>query len=117
MVREGPVYSIKAHVRENGRCEAREFLDGLQEKERVKFERYFLRTCLKGRIANTEIFRYEGDGIWRFRSGRQRLLCFFTEDDEIILTHGYQKQKQRAPKKELDKAKRISREYNIKTNF
>jgi len=50
------------------------------------------------------------DGIFEVRSrissGRSARILFFTQDDELLLLHGFIKKTQKTPKKELDLAKK-----------
>ena len=45
-----------------------------------------------------------GNNIWR-------VFCFFDEGQLIILLNGFQKKKQKTPKKEIEKAVRLMNEY------
>jgi phage-related protein len=54
------------------------------------------------------------DGIYEFKTRFGfRLLCFWDDGGLIICSHGYLKGSQKAPKPELDKAKRSKRDYFI----
>ncbi len=45
-----------------------------------------------------------GSDIWR-------VFCFFDSGRLVILLNGFQKKKQKTPKKEIEKAKRLMKEY------
>jgi phage-related protein len=49
----------------------------------------------------------------RIKLGRDifRIFCFFDEKKLIILANGFQKKKQKTPKKEIEKAIKIMEEY------
>ena len=52
------------------------------------------------------------NGICEFKtSGGLRLLCFWDEGSLIVTTHGYLKDKQKAPKRELERAQQLRRDY------
>jgi hypothetical protein len=52
------------------------------------------------------------DKLCEFKtSGGLRLLCFWDESNLIVTTHGYLKDKQRAPKRELKRAQQLRRDY------
>ncbi len=76
-------------------------LELIQELERVP------ETYLK-HIENT-------DGLYEIRvqqgSDIFRIFCFFDEGKLIIVTNGFQKKTQKAPKKEIEKAIKIKNEY------
>lgn len=40
-----------------------------------------------------------------------RIFCFFDQGQLIVLTNGFQKKTQKTPKKEIDKALKIKKEY------
>lgn len=55
------------------------------------------------------------DGLYEIRvkqgSDIFRILCFFDKGRLIILTNGFQKKTQKTPKKEIEKALKIKKEY------
>jgi len=55
------------------------------------------------------------DGLYEMRiqqgSDIYRIFCFFDKGKLVVLANGYQKKTQRTPKKEIDKAIRIKKEY------
>lgn len=61
--------------------------------------------------------KLEGTKIWEFRaeyeSNAYRLLAFWDKEEKslVIATHGFSKKTQKTPKKEVDKAERIRKEY------
>ena len=40
-----------------------------------------------------------------------RIFCFFDVDNLVVIGHGFQKKTQKTPKKQIDKAEQIKREY------
>jgi phage-related protein len=65
----------------------------------------------------TEYFKHmEGtDGLYEIRvqhgRGAFRMFCFFDEGKIVVLANGFQKKSQKTPKSELEKAKKIKKEY------
>jgi len=55
------------------------------------------------------------DGLFEIRvqlaSDIFRIFCFFDEGKLIVLTNGFQKKTQKTPKKEIEKALKIKKEY------
>ncbi len=55
------------------------------------------------------------DGLFEIRvqlaSDIFRISCFFDEGQLIVLTNGFQKKTQKTPKKEIEKALKIKKEY------
>jgi len=68
------------------------------------------------RIPKTYLEHLEGtDGLYeiriKFSSNIYRIFCFFNKGKLVILTNGFQKKSQKTPKKEIEKALRIKKEY------
>lgn len=76
-------------------------LDLIEELERVP------ETYLK-HLENT-------DGLYEIRVQQGgdifRIFCFFDQGQLVVLANGFQKKTQKTPKKEIDKARRIKKEY------
>ena len=55
------------------------------------------------------------DGLWEIRvsanNGIYRIFCFFDKGNIIILLNAFQKKTQKTPKKEIEKAERLKKEY------
>ncbi len=55
------------------------------------------------------------DGLYEIRvkqgSDIFRIFCFFDKGKLIVLTNGFQKKEQKIPKKEIEKALKIKKEY------
>ena len=55
------------------------------------------------------------DGLWEIRtkvsSNIFRIFCCFDEGNLVILLSGFQKKTQKTPKNEIEKAKRLKKEY------
>ena len=96
--------------------EAKEFLDGLNEKTRNKI----IYNVWKSRSSNNnELFKKLQDEIWEFRTlynkSYYRLFAFWdkSEKDEtiVISTHGIIKKTGKTPKSEIEKAARLMEQY------
>ncbi len=55
------------------------------------------------------------DDLWEIRvsanKGIYRIICFYDNENLIILTTGFQKKTQKTPKNEIKRAERIKKEY------
>jgi len=55
------------------------------------------------------------DGLWEIRtklgSNIYRVFCCFDEGNLVILLSGFQKKSQKTPKREIEKAERLKKEY------
>jgi mRNA-degrading endonuclease RelE of RelBE toxin-antitoxin system len=86
----------------------------LRPKEFDKLSALLQRVAEEGPPHDTDKFKeLEGEeGLYEFKtSGGLRLICFWDEGSLIVTTHGYLKDKQKAPKRELERADRIRRDY------
>ena len=48
-----------------------------------------------------------------FESNIYRILCFFDEENLVVLINSFQKKSQKTPKKELELAKKLKKQYFI----
>ena len=96
--------------------EAKEFLDSLEEKTRAKI----VYNIWKSRSTNDKkLFKKLQDEIWEFRTKYNktyyRLFAFWDKTDKentvVISTHGLIKKTDKIPKSEIEKAKRLRKEY------
>jgi len=96
--------------------EAKEFLDGLDEKSRDKI----VYNIWKSRSTNDkELFKKLQDEIWEFRTkynkSYYRLLAFWDKSEKndavVVSTHGLIKKTDKIPKSEIEKAERIREKY------
>ncbi|MBI1306591.1 MAG: type II toxin-antitoxin system RelE/ParE family toxin [Bacteroidetes bacterium] len=96
--------------------DAKQFLDALDEKARVKI--YY--NIWKARITDDkELFKKLQNEIWEFRTMyskiHYRLFAFWDKTDEqdtlVISTHGLIKKTGKTPKGEIEKAERLMVQY------
>jgi phage-related protein len=86
----------------------------LRPKEVLKLSALLTRVASEGPPNDTNKFKeLKGeDGLCEFKtSGGLRLLCFWDEGNLIVTTHGYLKDKQKAPKRELERAQKLRSDY------
>lgn len=107
---QGRRYTISGIV-ENGKCRVREFIPALEEADKKKIVYLLKRTGDLGTPANIEKFRNLENGIFEFKSFQVRVLCFFAKGEMIILTHGFVKKKDKTPRTEIERAKRLMSAY------
>lgn len=112
----GPEYvgsklTIECMSRASGACPAGEFLDGLPARARSKLAVVFERLGDAGILRNKTRFKKIDGGIFAIRSDHVRLFCFFTDDRRLVLLHGIKKKGPRLRKKDIEKAKRMRKEF------
>ncbi len=91
-----------------------DFYNPLDKKLKDKVD-YVLQIIISVERISTKFFKHLDDGIYEIRieykSDIYRIFSFFDEGRLIILLHGIQKKSQKTPRKELDRAKKLRREY------
>ena len=96
--------------------EAVEFLNSLDNKAREKI--YY--NLKKSQITNDNtLFKKLNDEIWEFRTlfkqTQYRLFAFWDKTDKddtlVISTHGIEKKTQKTPKREIEKAENLRKQY------
>lgn len=100
---------------EKGNKPVKIFIDNLEIKLRAKiFSRFELLEEF-GNNLGLPYSRFLGDGIFELRVSESglaiRILFFFTEGHQAILTHGFIKKSKKTLRREIDKAKRYKREW------
>lgn len=101
---------------------ARKFISSLPEKAQKKITYNLLK--VEGGEMDKELFKkLESSEIWEFRTlfngTCYRLFAFWDTEIEalIVATHGIVKKTQKTPKREIEKAEKLMKEYfNDKTN-
>jgi len=96
--------------------DAEKFLDGLEEKTRTKVY-YNIRKAQH--IQNEKLFKKLDGHIWEFKTLYKkehiRLFAFRHRESDIetvvVTTHGIIKKTSKIPKKEIQKAKEIRKDY------
>ncbi len=91
-----------------------DFYNPLQKKLKDKVD-YVLQIIISVERVSTKFFKHLEDGIYEirieYRSDIYRIFSFFDDGKLIILLHGIQKKTQKIPRKEIDRAKKLRREY------
>ncbi len=64
-----------------------------------------------GQINDKTKFRYEGDDIFAFKPKPDRFLSFFVKGNKIIVANGFQKNTQKLPRQEKERAIRYRSDY------
>ena len=103
-----------------GECPIRTFLDGLGTKERAKILAAVDLLEEEGPNLHRPYTDYLRDGIHELRVRvsriRYRVLYFFCNRSEIVLTHGITKKTGRVPETEIDRAVRCRKDWLRRQN-
>lgn len=97
------------YVTAEGKCPVRGFLDSLPAKAAQKVTWVLKLIEDLDSVPSNYFKKLAGtEGIWEcritFGSNAYRLFCFFADDSMIVLTHGFIKKSQKAPRAEIEKA-------------
>jgi hypothetical protein len=115
---QGPVFYpgharvIEAAVLLDGSMPAKDFIDSLSDGDQAKLYALFRLLGDTGWIRNQEKFKkVEGTEFFEFKSFQVRMPCFFMGDRRVVVTHGFRKKKEKIPRGEIERAKRIREEH------
>lgn len=101
--------SIEYAVCADGSSPAREFVAGLSLADQAKILNLFRWLADHGEIKNGQKFKRLDGPIWEFKAHQIRIPCF-QDGSAWVLTHGFIKKSDRAPRSEIDRAYRIQAE-------
>lgn len=92
------------------------FFESQQEKVKEKIDYVLFLVIIAERIPKKFFEKIKGfDGLWEirieFESNIYRIFCCFDEGNLVVLFNGFQKKSQKTPKKEIEKAMKIKKEY------
>lgn len=108
-------FTVEFYEKESGDRPAEDFLNSLDVKMRSKLLMILKVLQEKGNMLREPYSKHLEDGIFEVRgkvgSDISRVLYFFYHDGKIILTNGFVKKTQKAPKSEIIKAKEYRADY------
>jgi phage-related protein len=107
---KGRAFTIAYVVDRNGRSPGKEFFDALPREDQAKVMSLFGRLGDYGSISNPEKFRKLEGNCYEFKSFQIRMPCFFLPAGLVLITHGFRKKRDRTPREEIERAKRIFEE-------
>ena len=91
-----------------------EFYNKQSKSVQTKID-YVLHIIITVEIIPKKFFKHVEDGIYEIRikseSDIYRIFSFFDEGKLVILLHGFTKKSQKLPRKEIDRAKKLRRDY------
>lgn len=76
---------------------------------------YVLQIVISVQRIPTKFFKHLEDGIYEIRievgSNIYRIFAFFDDNKLVVLLHGFQKKTQKTPRKEIERAKKLRKDY------
>ena len=109
-----PPVEVVFYMEDDGLVPVSNWLDGLQPKHRVKCLKWIGTLRSFGHDLRRPGSDYLRDGIpelrVRFQRLNYRILYFFYENQVVVLTHGFKKEKE-VPSKEIDRAVDLKKRF------
>lgn len=108
----GARFTIVFAVERSGASPAGEFFDELGISDRAKLMALFKLVAETGKCHNREKFGVLGEGLCEFKSFQIRMPFAYSRSERgvIVVTHGFMKKRDKAPKEEIERAWRIFEE-------
>lgn len=105
------MWRLRARVNDRGDCDVLDYIEALENRRRAVVIAHLMRLR---KLEPPEVFwrvRTLGGGLFECRPPNDRiLLCFGPWPRSIVLLRAHPKQKGKAPKQELDAARRLKKE-------
>lgn len=97
-------------VDNKGRSPGKEFFDALPLEDQAKLMWLFKLLADEGKISNPEKFGNLKEGFFEFKSYQIRMPCCYLPGGLVLITHGFLKKRDRTPREQIERAKRIFEE-------
>lgn len=108
-------FICKYYVTPGNRVPVEEFVDSLNERGQKKFYYFIELLEARGHLLSLPHAKYVGDSIFELRffaeEGAIRILYFFFDAQDVILTNGFVKKSNQTPQQEKNLAIERRKEY------
>lgn len=119
------MYKIIFYTDKNKKSDLLDYINKLRNKRnnkdaRIKLNKitaYINQLSQKGLSIGEPYIKFLEDEIWELRPLRDRILFACWNNNEFILISNFVKKTQKTPKKEIEKAKRLLKEYKERRDF
>lgn len=101
---EGEKFTIEWFFTKDGKSPSLEYYNMLDRSQKIKLLMLFKRMGDLGKIIDKTKFNNEGDKIYAFKPQPDRFLCFFVQQQKIIITNGFCKKQSKLPHNEKERA-------------
>lgn len=114
------MFEIIFYKDKDGHSDIIKYLDELKEKgqtdknariNREKILTYLTVLSKYGTRIGSPIVKHIDEKIWEVRPLRNRIFFFYWKENQFVLLHYYIKKSQKAPMKEIDKARRNLKDF------
>ena len=118
------MYKIIFYTDQNNRSDLLDFINELRRKKNTKESRiklnkiaaYLNQLSKNGLLIGEPYIKHLQEDIWELRPSRDRILFAFLNNKEILLISHFIKKTQKTPKREIEKAMRLLKEYKERRN-
>ena len=104
------VWGLTAH----GGCQARDYYELLEVVDRAKTLALFQRMADVGRIYDRTKFNKETAKLYVFKPQPHRFFCFFVRGRRIVVVSAYEKQGDKAPRREIVRAENLRTDWMLR---
>ena len=118
------MYDVIIYEDRNGRSEIKENIKELKLKSgkdnRIKFNKiisYIRMLKEKGTLIREPYIKHIDNDIWELRPIRDRILFAYYDNNRFILLSVFMKQSQKTPQREIEKAKRLLKDYKERVEY
>ena len=114
------MYELESYKTANGKDEILEYLTELGKKAQTdksarilanKIDLYFRLLCENGTRMGMPVTRHIEDNIWELRPIDERIFYAYWKNNMFVLLHHYTKKDNKAPKLEIEQAKRNLKDW------
>lgn len=114
------MFKVIIYEDKNGKSSVAEYIDDLDVKARTnkdsrirlkKIYQYFELLKLYGSWAGLPAIKHIEDEIWELRPTNDRFFYVYWKDDTFVILHHYIKKTQKAPRQEIEQAKRNLKDF------
>jgi phage-related protein len=108
----GTKFTVAFAREKNGDCPGGEFFDSRNLSDKLKLMALFERAGDLADFRHPEKFGDLGDGLYELKSFQIRMPFAYAKKERgmLLITHGFIKKKNKTPREEIDRARRILEE-------
>lgn len=118
------MYKILFYEDKNGNSEILEYIEKLQKNKtnkdsRIKSKKiasYLDLLQKNGLVLGEPYIKYLESDIWELRPIKDRILFGYLENNEFLILNYFVKKSQKTPRREIEKAKRLLKDYIERSN-
>lgn len=111
---EGACFAVVWGLAVDGGCQGRDYYEAMPVADRAKALALFKRMADVGRIFDRTKFKRETEKLYVFKPQPHRFFCFFVRGRRIVVVSAYQKQGDKAPRREIVRAENLRTDWLLR---